>query len=538
MVQLLIVDDEVHAVRGLQAGVDWSKVRVTELFTAHSMKQAQEVYAEHRIDLMICDIEMPQGSGIDLLSWVREHSPQTETVFLTCHSDFGYAKRAIKLDSFDYLLKPVDYEELEDVLLRAIAKIRKDRELHTFEETYKHYYRLWEAHRPLMKERFWQSLLEQTIPAIPDKIQEQLTAHNLQHIQTSRFTPVLIRIERWYKQLNQRDQQIMTYALRKAVEEQIGRDDPRAAVVSLKPHTLIAVVPFENELPAAGLMADCEEYIRCCNHYFSCDVICYPGVPAEIARIPAVASELVLRAEDNVTASNEVIPFRPYGGKADHRQIELPSAAEWTEWMKQGARERLQQAVRTYFQSLRDLKEGVRAPFLHTFYQGFLQWVFFVLQSKGLQVSQVFADNLLTEKPEEALRSVTALEEWVHYIIEVALNHIHSTENNMSIVDKVKQFVTGHISEPGLSREDIAGHVYLNPDYLTRVFKKETGLSISDYLQQQRIEYAKELLASTDVSVSEVGLSAGYSNLSYFSTIFKKFTGLSPAEYRKQIGRS
>jgi Response regulator containing CheY-like receiver domain and AraC-type DNA-binding domain len=58
-------------------------------------------------------------------------------------------------------------------------------------------------------------------------------------------------------------------------------------------------------------------------------------------------------------------------------------------------------------------------------------------------------------------------------------------------------------------------------------------MSISDYLQQTRIEYAKELLLNTDQSVSEVANASGYSNLSYFSSIFKKFTGSSPGEYRK-----
>lgn len=538
MVHILIVDDEVHAVRGLQAGVDWSKLHVSELHTAHSMKQAQDIYAEHQVDLMICDIEMPQGSGMELLGWVREHYPQTETVFLTCHSDFNYAKKAIQLDSFDYLLKPVDYAELEGVLGKAIAKIRKAQEQQNVEETFKRYYRLWETYRPHMKERFWHSLIQQTIPSLPDKIKEQLETHQLQGIEQTRFIPVLIRIDRWYKQLSSRDEQIVAYALRKAAEEQIGRDDPNAAVIPLKAGMLLAVVPHALEAGADKLKEGCGEYIRSCNRYFYCDVCCYAGEPAPIAGLTAMVGELVKLDEDNVTAINETIPLRRRPGTEEVRKIELPPAAEWAEWMKQGAKERLMQEVSHYFQSLREAKECVRAPFLHTFYQGFLQWLFFVLQTKGLQANQVFAANLLTEKPEAALRSVTALEEWVSYIIEVAMNHIHSIESNMSIVDKVKQYVSAHISEPGLSREDIAGHVFLNPDYLTRVFKKETGMSISDYMQQQRIEYAKELLAHTDASISDVGLSAGYSNLSYFSTIFKKFVHMNPGEYRKQFGQS
>ena len=77
---------------------------------------------------------------------------------------------------------------------------------------------------------------------------------------------------------------------------------------------------------------------------------------------------------------------------------------------------------------------------------------------------------------------------------------------------------------------------FLNPDYLARVFKKETGLSIGGYLQDIRMNEAKKLLAHTNVPVNEVAMGVGYDNISYFSHVFREKTGLTPVEYRRRGG--
>ncbi|MGO4274510.1 helix-turn-helix transcriptional regulator, partial [Paenibacillus sp. TAF58] len=82
-------------------------------------------------------------------------------------------------------------------------------------------------------------------------------------------------------------------------------------------------------------------------------------------------------------------------------------------------------------------------------------------------------------------------------------------------------------------REEIANHVFLNPDYLTRIFKKETGMAVSDYLFHERLKLAQELLAKTDMPISAVASHIGYANFSHFSRMFKKHTDLNPIEYRQ-----
>ena len=123
---LLIVDDEMPAIMGILDDVPWDELRFDDIFTANSYAQAVNIFRNHRVDILMCDIEMPMGSGIDLVKWVREHYPYVECIFLTCHADFFFAKEALKLSCLDYLLKPADTQEIVDVLQKARKKIMEE----------------------------------------------------------------------------------------------------------------------------------------------------------------------------------------------------------------------------------------------------------------------------------------------------------------------------------------------------------------------------------------------------------------------------
>ena len=80
------------------------------------------------MDLAICDIEMPDQSGLELMGWIEEHSPDTETIILSCHDEFAYAQQAMRMHCMEYVLKPVRYEVLTEVLERAVKAINDKRE--------------------------------------------------------------------------------------------------------------------------------------------------------------------------------------------------------------------------------------------------------------------------------------------------------------------------------------------------------------------------------------------------------------------------
>lgn len=105
-----------------------------------------------------------------------------------------------------------------------------------------------------------------------------------------------------------------------------------------------------------------------------------------------------------------------------------------------------------------------------------------------------------------------------------------------SVMERVKEYIDGNFGQE-ITRNDIAEQVYLNPDYLSRLFKKETGMSISAYLLKKRIDTAKELLEHTTMPVNVISMYVGYHNYPYFTRIFHENTSYSPNEYRKKKKR-
>ena len=122
MSQLLIVDDDILFLQAICAETDFASIGFTQVHTAPSAREARAILESRPIRVLLCDIEMPGESGLDLVRWVQERQLQVITLLLTCYSSFDYAQRAIRLGVFDYVLKPVRSELLCARLRQALAQ--------------------------------------------------------------------------------------------------------------------------------------------------------------------------------------------------------------------------------------------------------------------------------------------------------------------------------------------------------------------------------------------------------------------------------
>ncbi len=135
--QILLVDDEEIALRGIEQGIDWESLDISKVYTAHSAQTAIRMLETCPIDIVLSDIEMPERSGIDLIRWIRENRDDVVCSFYTCHADFAYAQEAIRLGVTDYLLKPLPYDELTRVLEKLIGIRRKYVDRQQMEEIFR-----------------------------------------------------------------------------------------------------------------------------------------------------------------------------------------------------------------------------------------------------------------------------------------------------------------------------------------------------------------------------------------------------------------
>ncbi len=523
---ILIVDDELPAIEGTLSAVDWIKLGFRQVYTAYSMNDAQKMYEAHPIDIMLCDIEMPKGSGIDLLRWVKTHHPDTEAIFLTAHADFEYAKQAVQLGCLDYVLKPVIPDDLELVLDKAIHKINQNNE----SMKYRQYGQFWLQNKPLVIERFWLDILNRYVSPSSEAIRKAAEERSISYREETKVLPILIRVQRWYKTFGLRDEKLMEFALRNAAEESIKEIHPDVIVIPVDRGMLLAVLDITDVgVGMTALKSKLESYIASCNHYFYSDLSLYIGEPIYIAGLTAMMDHLHAIDKNNVSSSNKV--FLPKNRVPMSVQVKLPDFNVWSKMMVEGLKEPLLQEVERY-QSVLIKESGIDARFLIQFHQDFLQMVHYVLQIKGIQAHQLYNDARSLEFSLLALRTLADLFSWVHYMIDKAFEYMTAVQKSDSIMDKVRRYVTRHI-EDELTREEIANHVFLNPDYMTRIVKKATGLPVSEYIQRERMELAKELLVKTEMPISHIAMQVGYQHFSQFSKIFRKHMNMSPVDYRR-----
>ncbi|WP_337102151.1 response regulator [Paenibacillus sp. YIM B09110] len=528
MYRLLIVDDEKHVIEGIKFDLDLVSNEISELYTANNMRQAIEIFAEHPIDIMLCDIEMPQGSGLELLTWVRENHPETETIFLTAHADFKYAKQAIQLGSLEYLIKPALVDELEAALSKARIKISEQNKLH-------HVNQLWSQNHPLLVERFWMDLLDQTIPSHKTVIQEAAEQRNLVYTETMTFLPVLISVQRWHKPLSIREEKIMEYALKNTAQEMIVQQATNGQMISIDRGKILVILYFDTykDDTLDQLARSAEDYIASCVQYFYCDLCCYIGTNGYMHEVLSIVQGLIALDNNNVAFNNKVFSLK--GKTVSPVQIKLPNMAVWSAMLKKGTKEKIISEATEYLEHL-VRTDGLDANLLRQLYEDFLQMTYFVLNLKGIQAHQLFCDELSLQLSRNATRSVTDLIAWMRHTVEKAKDQAEAVEEAISVIDSVKKYIAVHLSQSELSRDELAEHVYLHPDYLSRFFKKETGISITDYLLQERVNLAKGLLSKSDMPIGNVALSVGFSNFSHFSKMFKKATNMNPNDYRQQNG--
>lgn len=123
---ILIVDDEALTRKSLIAGVDWERLNIGDIYEAYSAEFAKRIILGNRIDIILLDVEMPGENGIEFLEWIRNEARlNVPCAFLTCHASFEYAQAAMKLHGFDYLLKPMNYWEVEDLILRMCGNSKE-----------------------------------------------------------------------------------------------------------------------------------------------------------------------------------------------------------------------------------------------------------------------------------------------------------------------------------------------------------------------------------------------------------------------------
>lgn len=121
--ELLIVDDEETALQAVLKNVKWEELPFKRVYTATNITSAKAELENEKIRIVLCDIEMPMGSGLDLLEWMNQNRRDVLCIFMTCHAEFSYAQKAIDYGVYKYLTKPINTDELEQIITKIVSRL-------------------------------------------------------------------------------------------------------------------------------------------------------------------------------------------------------------------------------------------------------------------------------------------------------------------------------------------------------------------------------------------------------------------------------
>ena len=520
MIQILVVDDEVHCAEGVKAAVDWSVLGVGNVFTAYSMGQAQKVMEKEKIDIVFSDVEMPKGSGFELLRWFRDCSYHPVVIMLTSYATFDYAKQALEFGCMDYLLKPVSSDTLIKTAKAAIDLVMKQKK--TEESTRLAEY--WNENERNRVRHFWRDILENHAELDSGSITERANEQHIVLDVRNHYMPVLFKLHvktgkiRWSE------------ALKYRIYDEVFEKDPQA-VLMYNDRYMLAIVGCAADIRQhrEGIrdhirsfiqtFSDGEEGIR--------GISAYMGEFSDAEKVPDQYEELLKMAIDNVAGVMEIYNIHQQSGGIEYHRPEMEG------WMLGLGKEDAGEIINIVQNYVDDLVERrmVDHETLTRLLHDFMQVFYIVVNEKGIWANLLFEDETSGALFEKAAYSVSAFKSWAAHVIGKASDYIRLVADSETVVSHIKAYITQHLTDD-LGRDMLAREFYMSPDYISRIFKQQTGQKLVDYITDARMNEAKKLLAATDLPVGEVAFASGYYNVAYFSRVFRIRNGETPAQYR------
>jgi len=531
MLTMLVVDDEIYALKGITQGIEWDDLPISTILEADSVRAGIEQMGRHQVDIVISDIEMPGQNGLELLRWIHENYPDTITIFLTGHARFDYAREALQYNCFDYVLKPVDHDVLKGIIVRAVQEVMNRRQRQAFEERLEMHRRQWANQLPILVERFWQDLLSERIPHSPERLNRQFELYDIPLHAESSVLPVLISIEHWNVELNARDENIMEYAVRKAASEMILGDRPGTVLQDRGDLNVLLVYLTDGDAGCRKKFLErCHQYVMACHDFFHCRLSCYVGEPTPILELGAALDNLQQIERVNMSSMQSVIDIQSLETDSEvPPEFVLPPFAEWEQLLDSGRMDELSQAVTEFMRPFDE--QAMNRETMELFYFGFVNMLYQAANRKGVSIHQALTMSDLNGGL--ASKTHQQMLVWALDLLDKAGEAFQGKQRDVSaIIAKIKSFIHENLHTE-MSRDDIANSVYRNPAYISRLFRKETGMSLWDYITYAKIERAKQLLTDTNDKISNIVTELGYTHLSYFARLFKKMTGMTPQDYRK-----
>ncbi|MDQ1909672.1 response regulator [Paenibacillus sp. GD4] len=527
----ILADDEPIIIRGLRKLIAWQELGIRIVGEAWTGKGLLELIEREEPELVITDISMPDGTGVDVIKEIDRRGLRTKVIFISAYQEFSYAKDALAFGAVDYLVKPVEKGLLHAAVQKAVSLLKEE----TDEQTSMVKLAAYEQKdKKTQLEELFDRLTEGDIRA--EDAQRQLVQLEISFPQPcfSVMTIMLEPLDEGIGSWGEHEKRLVLFAVSNLTDELAGR---YGEGLVLRKGELLCVISNHSE--SRDMLALGEEMVEKVFFFLKIKITVGVGRPAKTLQ----------ELKGSYTSALDALRLSYFIGRG--------MALEW----KALDRQRPADAEESGSSTLTELRQMILQALLakeEDALPGILDTAFSRIAqlSQGSKEAAVTACyTLLTELAEELtevgiaynglrkeqlpamhrFRQYEELQQYMRQEITGMLRQLQSAGmgKDAQQMSMVKEYIERHYHEI-ITLESIASMVYMNPYYFSGFFKKHTQQNFKQYVTEVRMKQAVKLLLQTDLMVYEIAEQVGYNNARQFSDMFKKHFGKLPQEYKNQ----
>lgn len=501
MKKVMLVEDEELILQGIKNIIDWEALGLKIIHLAHNGLEALDLWKKEPVDIIVTDVNMPEMDGLTLLKTLREKDSLARFIILTGYDEFEYAKKAISLDVEDYILKPINEEELEETLRKAVQKIEENKRKST---------ELIEENAELLQFLSGKSKSQE----IPSYLKELFSKEKTECC----FAAVMKLSLRGLNEVRLSD-----------FPSLLSGEAAFLSVFPLPPEELLLLL-FGKKKEEQAI-----EYFSSLQNHLEGSF----GVSAFLTISPPFFSWKELpNACQTAKKLQKYLLIEGYGSCIDSTYIHNRSTKNISvdsSLLHKLIFQKDREGALCYLEDLfiHYVKENLSIEVL---YQMSVKIAVILQDIKAeYQLSSKRKLCNLTEVIEKIYQAEDIFAIKTLFISEITeiIQYLHEGDSHYTpVVKQIMQEVLENYKED-MNLKTLAYKYRMNTSYLGQIFQKEVGCTFAQYLSNTKNRIAKELILNTNMRMNEIAKEVGYLDTSYFYRKFKQCYGVSPASLRE-----
>ncbi len=524
MLKVLLVDDEPIIAQGISVLIDWEKYGYEIVDTANNGLEALEFLKHNSVDLILADVKMPVMDGIKLLKTIREEKlSDAFFVIVSGYGDFTYAQQAIKYKCTDYILKPVQKQQLLDLAVQV-------KNLYSTREEQK-------TEKEEMSRAYFVRYIQALLLGRPDKEALEYVSGKMKFSQNIKYIHMEMEAEEgsllpqemrsWQKAVYARCRQYLGSQNEDLVFMDIAGREEWYDIGFIYDNRLAQEKGLEEEAYIQGFLENISDRAEV-------RVMAYAGETVDsIEKIShSFQTALMAKGFQKFDVEESILYYSQRKEETERGVISAENMELLLKAVEENNRQEISKMVEQVYQEMNS--ENMEPEMI----QVNMNYLLVKLTHLGMAQDDSLNQNEIIQYIRENsfdTHMIRGNRENFQNFMEEYAEYLSELRRNVSngVLGKVEKEIKEHYQE-NITLKELSKKYFVNSAYLGQMFRKKYGISFKEYLNHYRIEKAAEYLLRTDEKIYFIGEKVGYKDLDYFINKFIAIKGCTPTNYRKK----